>query len=196
MKIVRSAMLTLAVALSAALVPVAAHAGTYSAPDASGDVVMYDFSGDSETPVKVPDRTDGDIVNSRVVHGPNRLTMEVRYRDLVASGGTIVHDFRIGTNNHRVREIGIVAGPGKWQGRHVVVNKRGKRVRCHGVHWSLQYGANLVRVSVPRRCLGNPKWVHVGIGTLEETGSSLYLDDANTNGTFGETTKWGPRVYR
>jgi len=194
MKTIRSGMLTLVVAIGAALVPVAAHAGSYSAPDASGDVMKYDFS--SDTPTKVPDRTDGDIVNSRVVHGPNRITMEVRYRDLNASGSAIVHDFRIGTNKHRIREIGIVAGPGRWQGHRIVLNRHGKRVHCKGVHWSLQYGANLVRVSVPRRCLGNPKWVHVGIGTFEQANDSFFIDDANTNGTFGETVKWGPRVYR
>ena len=44
----------------------------------------------------------------------------------------------------------------------------------------MQYGANLVRVSVPRRCLGNPKWVHVGIGTLED---DRQLDSSSTTPT-------------
>jgi hypothetical protein len=196
MKIVRSGMLSLAVALGATLVPVAAHAGSYSAPDQSGDVAKYDFTGESEAPTPLPDRTEGDIVHSRVVHGPRRVTIEVRFRDLSTTGGTIAHDFRIGTNKHLGREIVIVASPGSWQGHKAVLNKRDKRAHCKGVRWSLQYGANLVRLSVPRRCLGNPKWVHVGIGTFEGTSDAVFVDDANTNGTMGETTRWGPRVYR
>ena len=56
--------------------------------------------------------------------------------------------------------LDIIAGPGHWQGTHVMGTNRGRRAHCTGVHWSLQYGADLARVSVPRRCLGNPKWVH------------------------------------
>jgi hypothetical protein len=197
MKTIRSGLLTLAVAVSAALVPVAAQAGSYSSPDASGDVVKFDFSAGEETPSKAPDVTDGDIVNSRVVHGPRRLTIEVQYRDLNASGGQIAHGFLIGTNKHRKREIVLTAVPGHWQGHKIMLSGHGKRVRCKGVHWSLQYGANLVRLSVPRRCLGNPKWVHVGIGTIEQpaSGEAFFLDDANLTGTTGEKLKWGPRVY-
>ena len=50
---------------------------------------------------------------------------------------------------------------------------------------------------MPRRCLGNPKWVHVGIGTFEQPASSetFFVDDANLTGTTGETLKWGTAPF-
>jgi hypothetical protein len=49
---------------------------------------------------------------------------------------------------------------------------------------------------VPRRCLGRPNWVHVGMaaGTFEDPAS--FWDDAATNGYIGANPKWGPRVHR
>jgi hypothetical protein len=74
-------------------------------------------------------------------------------------------------------------------------------VRCRGIRWSVEYGADLVRASVPSRCLGRSKWVHVGMMLLTFDGSQsqpVYLDDPLTNGYIinGYVAKWGPRVYR
>ena len=183
----------------AVLVPSAAMAGSYVRPDTSGDVVKY-ATWSSTTGTKVPDRPEGDILSSSVVNGKRRVTMAMRADGLsqVANGATFY--FRIGTP-HKVRRLYIDTYPGAWRGVKAFRKdvKQGKQVKCHGIRWSVDYGANLVRASVPQRCLGRPKWVRVGMALVTYDGGQakpVYIDDAATNGSLGSVPRWGPRVFR
>lgn len=195
MNIARTSALALAAVL--VLAPTAAEAKSYVRSDPSGDVVEANTSSNATT--KVPARTDGDIVRSAVVHGKGRVTMAVSFRDLVApttSDDGVVHIFRVGTNKKRIREFEVVT-TGAHPGGVVEVTKgNGNRATCRGVAKSVDYTKNTVRLSVPRRCLGRPKWVHVGIGSIKFTSPNAFADDAATNGYLGNQVKWGPRVFR
>ena len=176
--------------------PTAAHADSYSRNDPSGDVVKAVFDPDGS--VRQPGRTDGDIVRSGVSHGKHRINLALRMRAIGRSANQeTIYDFRIGSR-HRVREVILTAKPGKWQGSARVYDRRGNSARCKGVRWSISYTAELVTVSVPRRCLGKPKWVHVGMGVANLVGNDvdLYSDDAMTNGVDADPLRWGPWVSR
>jgi hypothetical protein len=198
LNIARAGALTLATVL-AVMAPTAAHAASYVHPDSTGDVLhLNESSSDGDSGTKVPDRTDGDIVRSAVVHGKGRVSMALSYRDLVAptgSAGTI-HIFRIGTNKKRVRQVYVFASGSRPQGAVDFEKGSGKSVKCKGVRWNINYSTNVVRASVPRRCLGNPKWVHVGMATATLADPDVFVDDAATNGYLGNEPKWGARVYR
>ena len=196
MRIIRASALALATVLVttlAVLVPSAAEARSYVSPDTSGDVVEVNFQ--YETTAVVPARTEGDIVSSGVVNGKRRIKMAMRYRELTMTGAGVVHVFRIGSLK-RVRVVSLVARPGHWQGSALMEKDNGTNVTCRGMSWSIGYDDNLLRLSVPRRCLGKPKWVHVGMLEKHMEDPSNFLDDAQTNGYIGADPKWGPWVRR
>ena len=60
----------------------------------------------------------------------------------------------------------------------------------------IDYASKRVTVSIPRRCLGRPRWVKVGIiaVTLEE--DVVFADDALTNGVLRANPVYGPLVRR
>ena len=195
MNFVRTSALALTTTL-AVLLPAAAEAASYVTPDTTGDVLKID-SNDNTT--KQPDVTDGDIVRSSVAHGKRRVTVAMSHRDLVSptSNDINVSIFRIGTNKRRIRWVQVIATAGHTSGVATLQKSSGHRVKCRGVRWNIDYPTHVVSASVPRRCLGNPKWVHVGMATGKLSSDDVvYLDDAQTNGYFGENPKWGPRVYR
>ena len=93
--------------------------------------------------------------------------------------------------------VTVQAMPGKWKGMAELTKVSGKKVTCKGLRHSIDYDRATVVASIPRSCLGNPKWVKVGVqsGSTSDF-NTFYLDDALTNGTVGLNPKVGPKVKR
>lgn len=87
---------------------------------------------------------------------------------------------------------------GNWQGTVSMRNDSGHKVACAGIRRVIDYSQpqRLIRVSVPRQCLGRPKRVHVGMLAMQIADPILYVDDAETGGYIGHQPKWGPWVKR
>ena len=69
-------------------------------------------------------------------------------------------------------------------------------MRCRGVRHSIYYTANLMRVSIPASCLGHPRWIKAGLGTVEAAEPTFFVDDGHTDGKVYDEPKSGTRVYR
>lgn len=194
MRLVRSGVVAIAVA-AVALTPTAAHAKRYTYADPAGDVVS--IAGESETQTPEPTRENGDVISSAVIHKGRKVVMQLRYRDLSPSTETHAHGFLVRTPSMR-RDIILVATDSMWGGRVVMTKPNGKKVRCQ-VRKKLDYAANTATVAVPRSCLGNPRWVQVGMAAVMFTGfdaSDLqYVDDAQATG-LGAKPVFGPKVRR
>ena len=53
-------------------------------------------------------------------------------------------------------------------------------IRCAGFDHTIDYTANTVQLSVPRSCVGNPRWVevnYVGLGNVDARLRNAYGDD-------------------
>jgi hypothetical protein len=195
MHLARTSTLALAAALTV-MAPTAAEAATYHHTDSTHDVVMVPDEGSTTTPE--PTRMSGDILGSTVIHGKNRVVMQMRYAQLVKTNDFVFHYFSVATNKNKVRNFLLFASPGKLEGRVSRETGKGKPFRCKGVHWSIRYASGTATVSVPRRCLGRPKWVRVSMAEVESQDSKTYADDANsaTLDTSSVGPVRGPRVYR
>ena len=194
MKLLRSGTLALATTFAVA-VPAAAQANSYVLPDSTKDVVKYDNQQDN-TATAVPDRTEGDILSSSVAHGKRRVRMAMRVDELTPTGDGATFYFRIGTKK-KIRFLYINTSPGEWAG--VKSFKKGdsnRNARCRGINWSIDYVEDIIAASVPRKCVGKPKWVHVGMAVATYEEPAAFVDDAQTDGYIGDEPKWGPRVYR
>ena len=174
------------------LVPTQAQAGSYARPDAANDVSSS--TGDGPF-VRTPSRIEGDIRSSAVAHAPRRVLVAIGFGQLTQTTELTGHIFRLRTNRGKVRWVTVVAGPGHWAGRTVMQKPSGRRVKCR-LGTSIDYAADRVRVSIPRRCLGGPRWVKVGIGVVSAEGETFYADDALTDGIIRANPVYGPLVRR
>lgn len=147
--------------------------------DPAGDVWRSRIGSTSYAPA--PSRIEGDIVSSRVSHGPRAIWIGVRFRDLTTTSNGFFTRLAI-VSDHRYRGIAIDALPGHWEGRTVTTTRRGLVVGC-GVTHRIDYTQNRIVVRVPRVCLGRkPAWVRVAIRTTVAGTTYAFTDDARTTG--------------
>jgi hypothetical protein len=186
-----SSVLVAAVAGLAVLQPVTAQADSYVNHDAANDVVIFDDSGNE---VKDPSRLDGDILTNGVSHYGRRLGVSMSFSDLGHDTAFSAYLFGIKTNERKRFMLSIYAIPGEgWAAG--LESPRGK-VRCRGLSARVDYTADRVQATIPRRCLSAPRWARVGAAAL--TGSpdeTVYADVAGLNGTASALV-FGPRVRR
>jgi hypothetical protein len=176
----------------AVLVPTQAHAGSYVRPDATGDVSS---SKDDGPFVKTPSRAEGDVRSSAVSHAGRRVVIAVAYRQLSQTTQITGQIARLRTNKGLVRDVVIYAQPGAWGGRTSMEKPGGRRVKCR-MGTRIDYVGDRVTVSIPRKCLGRPRWVRVGIGAVTFQDEVVFADDAMTNGALGNYPVLGPVVRR
>ena len=194
MKLSRS-LVAVAVAAVVPLLPAAAYADRHTVTDAAGDVASTVGQSDTYTPA--PDRVEGDIVSSTVKHGARKVVMTLRYRDLSTSTEVDEHVFFVHTSK-MTRVVRLFANASNPGGKAVLTKAHGKKVRCH-VGRRIDYNLNTATVMVPRSCLGQPRWVKVGMGSVlfSDAGPSgqVWIDDALSTGTDGNAV-FSPKVFR
>jgi hypothetical protein len=186
-----SSVLVAAVAGLAVLQPVTAHADSYVNHDAAHDVVVIDDNGKE---VKDPSRLDGDVLTNGVSYYGRRLGLSMSFSDLGHDTAFSGYLFGLKTNERKRFMVSVYAVPGEgWAAN--LMGRRGT-VKCRGLAARVDYTANRVQATIPRRCLSAPRWVQVGAAAL--TGSpdeTVYADVAGLNGTASALV-FGPRVRR
>ncbi len=184
-------MLT-AAALAAA--PLPAHAASITTSDAARDVVSQ---ADDQGPTQPePLRAEGDVLSMRVTHGNRAVRIRLQAAQLTRDPQqTMAHVFALRTNEGRRADLSIYVDGSRWQGqRWWTVD--GRERSCRDVRTHIDYQAETVTATVPRRCLSNPRWVRVGGGIGVDSDSRLYADDVSRAGTIGHELVLGPRLRR
>ena len=99
----------------------------------------------------------------------------------------------------RLSPVYLGAGPRFWSGSVQMTDGRESPIRTELRH-SIDYEANVVRVSFPRRAASHPSWVRFQIMTWAEGMGGAYLDDALRDGPMTDedvsAPAWSNRVYR
>lgn len=200
MRLVHATAVT-AGALVLALGATPARAAVHSHADAVGDVVVgscADPEDESSCTEKVdPGVRNGDIKALSFRHTTDRVVVRVRHRDL-NKAFTHGHLVQVVTDEGLRREVNVVAGAGSAQPDMVEVSRpNGAVVSCAGVRASYDLANEVALVSVPRRCLGTPRWVRVGVGAFSMTDdfSTVRVDDGLRAGV-GDLLAMSPRIRR
>ncbi len=146
-----------------------------------------------------PRRREGDIISMGVVHGAHQVRVTVHYLALTRKRGlSITHVLAIRTRAGGRADLSVHASAGSWTGGadwrwradgHTTFS-------CAGLTNRISYRRDTLRVVVPTRCLGNPRWVRVGAGVGAVVGSTIYIDDASLAGRWRNDVAFGPRLYR
>lgn len=194
-------LIALAVAAPAlALIPVAANAQIVTTHDAAHDVVSFGPEDEEEIARPEPLRAEGDVRRLRVNHRAHviRVTMFQEQLTRAREGAAAFHVFALRTNEGKRADVSLIAFKGKQQGM-TLFGMRGRDGECRGMRSYIDYANDNVQVSIPRRCLSNPRWVQVGAGTgsfTDAEDSRLYVDDANLDAQIHDDITFGPRVRR
>lgn len=190
----RMTTMGLAVAVATSATPIASAERRTSA-DPRGDVVAVriDWGPNLEhLATRRPSRSHGDIVALEARHTHDRVVAVLRFRDIRADG-TMGHTVVLQTAERR---------------RTVYLTTRGGSVlgtdtgRCDDLRSRVLIERDLVRLSVPRGCLDDPRWVRVGAETTTSAKrADFHYDDAQRRGhddrDWGfEGPALGPRLHR
>lgn len=174
--------LTLA-AVAALTVPalaVPAEAETVVDADTTGDMVRVDYIEESDTfiYVPVPGRTLNDVSEATLDHRRRRVAIELDFVALKrkAGGQPQVVDVAMASNEGVRRHLQLAAWSGHWSGETQMYNGRWRTVRC-SIRDSIDYDADVTRLSFPRGCASNPRWVTFRVGSYVED-EEYVIDDA------------------
>jgi hypothetical protein len=200
-RLVRSASLALVglatVSTSFGLPAAAAAAPVTSVTltDPTGDVWSIS-EGENASWAPAGDVPSADVVRAVVTHRPHRVSIRMKFVDLRRAEPAF-YDATIVTHD-RLRAAFVMTGPRRWGGRHIMVNGNFGRVRCPGFQHFVDYVTDQVMMTLPRACLGNPRWVRVDMangifrGDSEATFQEITDNPHSTRASGGMT----PRIYR
>ncbi len=173
------------------------HPHSVTVHDATHDVLRGPADSSRPPTTAAARRRQGDVTSMRVVHGEHRVRTTLHYAKLSrVSRSTMVHVFAFRAPSGVRADLAVLAKAGSWKGESFWDVDGKPRATCPGLRSRIDYGADTVRVSVPRNCLDDPRWVRVGGGGGAMVGKRLYADDANRDGRIGDDVALGARVYR
>jgi hypothetical protein len=144
-------------------------------------------------------RRNVDLTASRVRHAPRMITTTGWFTDLVRAEDRTSTVFWILTSAGRTYRVQHTAGPSRRSGQvffKQYVDGRLHGRSCPGLTNQVSYADDLMRVVIPRPCLGRPAWVRfhgVAVAFDEESGAR-YSDAMMDSGPDNQL--YSPRIVR
>lgn len=154
----------------------AAHAERLRVADPRGDMTKVDEGGTDPRPA--PGAIDADVVRSTFRHTDHRVVVRVRFAGLAPTGKRLNLWVDLRDESGRLRTLGVEATRRDRAGHVILMTRRGVDVPCRVAH-RIDYGADVVRASVPRRCLGTPRTVEFRVLSehVRRSWAYAYLDN-------------------
>jgi hypothetical protein len=185
-----------------------AHAATWSKADAVGDATAQSLDPltGEQTYAPSTDRS-ADVVRTTIRHQRRAVVLTLRLADVDPTGASSVVTV-LQTPVGRFLAAAS-SSPGSYTFMLMPMSGRGARdgVRCTDARADFDDAADTVTVSVPRACIGRPRWVQVGalatstdlLGALDTAGDpdgaiSETVDDALRDGGHARRPMMSPKV--
>lgn len=190
--------LLLSVLLSGGSVLLAApaQADRWTYDDAVGDVTQLVETDTSLSVQSVPEQANGDIVQVAVDHRRSKVVIDIRTRTRIT--GAFIAGVELRTRGHHFALMWMRA-PGANSAELMDFNSKDLTVRCGDLKRRFVAGRTGIRLSVPRTCLDDPRWVRVG-ATLSTfglvTGQSMDDDGLRTGTTLSGASGKSPKIRR
>ncbi|GAA1538469.1 hypothetical protein [Nocardioides humi] len=175
-----------------------AHAGGWTYDDEAGDVATTIVTETSISTSVVPEQENGDIVRVVAKHKARKVTIAVRVRTRLT--GPFALSSAIRTPGGRFLLMSTrIPGMGGTEMMDFKSKSEDPTVRCRGLKRTLNGDRTVIRISIPRSCLGNPRWFRfsVGLSTFNPfTGDSYDDDGLATAMTLFGLPVMSPKVKR
>jgi hypothetical protein len=138
-----------------------------------------------------------DVKRAVIRHGTYAVRIRMRYVDLRRIG-TQALEARIRTpQREAIASMG--SEPGRRSGSHDFFSDDFPPTTCPGMTHRINYATNMVRMRIPRSCLGRPRWVKVELASLvtrpivPNSTDTFYFDNPHNLQEFGHFSR---RLYR
>jgi hypothetical protein len=174
-------LVTLALLVTVVVVAQAAPAlaGSLTVRDATGD--MWVVEEGSNEPDPAPHARIGDIERTTYRHTAHRVVVRTRFVELAPVGRRFTLWIGMLDEHRRETTVGVRATRRDRDGHTILMDDHGRDIACDVRH-RVRYGRDVIRVVVPRSCLGDP--ARLRFSTLsEQWGRRLFfanLDDGLT----------------
>jgi len=190
--------LVLSLLLPAATVALAApaHADRWTYDDAAGDVTQVVETPSAMTIETVPEQANGDITQVTVDHRRTKVIFEVRTRSRLT--GPFAAGVQIRTPGRRFALLWMRM-PGMGGAELMDFGSKDLTTRCRGLKQRLTSGKTTIRLTVPRSCLGDPRWLRVGVNLSTFslfTGGGYDDDGLQTGMTLTGPDGRSPKIRR
>ena len=198
-----------ALAVITVLAPAAAHAERWAGGDPRGDVEGWHFDPEPEpcgtdTQIDATQNANSDITRLVARHTRTAVQLRVRFRDLdpALEQATMIHIAttarrgwflvidRFQGRSGKFRVVSFLAKEPNYPdpedlGDECGTSGSSARAPCR-TRPEVDLDANVVRASVARSCLGNPRWVRVGVDAFGWT-------DSPDGTSVSYSDEWGTR---
>ncbi len=148
----------------------AASAASTTVTDGTGDVWENTYNPDTSSDVWTPTESayNTDVVSTVIKHNADRVTVKMTYNDLQKQPDVSISAVVNMRFDRGPRRFAFVdASPGSWRGSSQVFKDNAKTgpapVSCAGLSHTVDYAANTVTMSIPRTCLGSPRWIEANV---------------------------------
>lgn len=172
------------------LAPVPSYADSWSAADPVGDATTYEFSPEPEPCGTVTQKAtpEGDIRRLSVRHTRDRIVLTLQVTGLTKAFRTAAvfdvltpdREWNIDVDRyHQKTEVSY------YEARQFDADDVGEcgyyaygvaPRSCRGATAAIEVAGDRITASVPRRCLGNPRWVQVGAQVYGGRGARSFSD--------------------
>ena len=197
MPLFRAALVTSAFA--AVLLPVAASAASLTIDDATGDTykARYDESTDTATYEPAGSQVNVDLDRVRVKHTTRTVRATATYADLKrTSDNAIMYLLQVRTNEGLKRELMVDTFMSGKNGSVTFGKPNGDEVRCRGLNHVIDYAADTITVTVPRRCLSMPRYVEAFTLAAAISGEGEQYIDHGHMDAMKEKVVWSDKVRK
>jgi hypothetical protein len=149
---------------------------TLRVSDPRGDMVRVEEGGTNPRPA--PGATLADVVRTTFRHTDHRIIVRVKFADLTRTGKRLNLWVDVRDETGRTVVLGVEATRRDRTGHPILMTNRGRDIPCE-VHHRIRYGRDVIRASVPRRCLGAPESVQFRVLTehVRRSWAYAYLDN-------------------
>lgn len=187
MSLPRTVAVVVAALLLTTLVVTPADAATQTTKDATRDVYKQGADG---VPRLDPSNRKHDIVRAGAVHRGPVLTLWVEVRRLGSTAYIANWDVKTPSDRwalHYDKREGP-AYTSLFHGQSEVLD-------CAGLRGKALPRKDRVVVTVPRACIGRPRWIRFGSSFGHDSETVIYIDDARIDaGFFTNRARLGPRL--
>lgn len=157
-----------------------------STSDASGDVLVGGHGTDPEAVATAPRNAITDIVRTTVDHGADEVTVTAEFRDLRPRQYLDLTAYV--TTNRTGSRLPAQATALAYRGETSVDVYDAGGSRCAGATVDVDFDTNMLTMTLPRSCLGEPQWIEA------EVDAATMRYDAAPDDPFGDAV-WEDHAY-
>jgi hypothetical protein len=163
--------------------------------DGAGDVWVdrSGFGDNLDTRVSFP---PADVKRAVVRHATYAVRIRMRFVNLRRLGDQ-AFQAEIETSGGGLSNADVGSSPGHRSGSHSFHSGGFPDTGCPGMTHRINYATDVVRMRIPRSCLGRPRWVRVTLFnfmiTTSDDGDVFHVDNPHNHNVFGTPTR---RLFR